>query len=140
MGDAVADSDLYETAEEAFDAGGPFWGYPAIFKYNVVNGFITESYLVFVITTDMANNNSGMTAGTYAIKGGDNGASFNENSAILQTAFGSSRCDCHSTACTCSGGGYTAASSSATGRVEIMGFYTCYVDTSGSAYCGIDMN
>ena len=41
----------------------------------------------------MAANNSGMTAGTYYLKGGDNGRAYNENKSTLLTAFGSSNCD-----------------------------------------------
>ena len=48
--------------------------------------------MIFVVTPEMAGANSGMTAGTYYLKGGDNGAAYTTNKATLTTAFGSSNC------------------------------------------------
>ena len=61
-------------------------------KHTIVDDIVTESYVEFVVTPEMAGANSGMTAGTYYLKGGDNGAAYTTNKATLTTAFGSSNC------------------------------------------------
>ena len=53
---------------------------------------VTESYVGFVVTPAMATANSGMTAGTYYLRGGDNGNAYNDNRQTLLNAFGSSNC------------------------------------------------
>ena len=45
---------------------------------NTFTGGVSESYVGFVVTPAMAIANPGMTAGTYYLRGGDNGASFLE--------------------------------------------------------------
>ena len=61
-------------------------------KHTIVDDIATESYVGFVVTPRMAGLISGMTAGTYYLKGGDNGAAYATNKATLTTAFGSSNC------------------------------------------------
>ena len=56
------------------------------------NNAVTDSYLGFVVTSQMASNNPGMTAGTYYLKGGDNGRSFLANAKIIYDAFGGINC------------------------------------------------
>ena len=51
-----------------------------------------ESYVGFVISSEMAANNSDMTAGTYYLQGDTGGTSYNANKAILISAFGSTNC------------------------------------------------
>ena len=59
---------------------------------NTFTGGVTESYVGFVVTPTMAANNSGMTAGTYYLKGGDFGRSFLANAKTIYDAFGGVGC------------------------------------------------
>ena len=59
---------------------------------NTFTDGVTESYVGFVVTSEMATNNPGMVAGTYYLRGGDNGASFVENAKTLYDAFGGVGC------------------------------------------------
>jgi hypothetical protein len=66
----------YATAAEAIEALAILAGAkenekiasPIYLKHTLVNNIVTETYVEFVVTTEMANN-SGMTAGTYALQG-----------------------------------------------------------------------
>ena len=53
---------------------------------------MTESYVGFVVTPAMATANPGMTAGTYYLKGGDDGRSFLDNAKTIYDAFGGVGC------------------------------------------------
>ena len=55
-------------------------------------GTVSESYLEFVITPETAASYSGLTAGTYTLRGGDGGVSYNSNVATLISAFGINNC------------------------------------------------
>ena len=59
---------------------------------NTFTGGVAESYVGFVVTSEMATNNPGMVAGTYYLRGGDNGASFVENAKTIYDAFGGVGC------------------------------------------------
>lgn len=78
---------------------------PFYLKHTILNGMVTDSYVEFIITQEMANANPGMTAGTYYLRGG--GATYNSsagvynndspyydsNKAILLSAFGEENCE-----------------------------------------------
>ena len=85
----------YSTQEEAMaylkSATGGTTDYPFFLKHTVGN-IVVESYVGFVITPDMAANNSGLTAGTYYLNGGDDGNSFLDNAKTLYDAFGGANC------------------------------------------------
>ena len=57
-----------------------------------VSNAVTESYVGFVVTPAMATANPGMVAGTYYLKGGDNGVSFLDNAKTIYDAFGGVGC------------------------------------------------
>ena len=59
---------------------------------NTFTGGVAESYVGFVVTSEMAANNPGMVAGPYYLRGGDNGASFVENAKTIYDAFGGVGC------------------------------------------------
>ncbi|MBR7042395.1 MAG: hypothetical protein IKI04_02720, partial [Bacilli bacterium] len=61
-------------------------------RHQVVNDIVTESYIGFRITPAMVSANSNLTAGTYYLRGGTGGSSYNSNLATLQTAFGTNGC------------------------------------------------
>ena len=42
---------------------------PFYLKHKIENGIVTESYVEFVVTEEMAQSNSGMVAGTYTLRG-----------------------------------------------------------------------
>ena len=87
---------------------------PFFLKHTVSNNTVTDSYVGFVVTPEMAQANVGMTAGTYYLKGKkiaelvegewqcmseyDDGEGncidpdYNTNKATLLSAFGSSNC------------------------------------------------
>ncbi len=67
IGQAIPnDITQYSSASEAMAA---FSNHPCYIKHIIRNGVIDESYVEFVVTQAMANANSGMTAGTYALRG-----------------------------------------------------------------------
>ena len=53
---------------------------------------VLESYVGFVVTPEMATANPGMVAGTYYLKGGDDGKAFLDNAKIIYDAFGGVGC------------------------------------------------
>ena len=63
-----SDITQYSSASEAMAA---FSNRPFYLKHLIRNNVIAESYVEFVVTQAMANANSGMTAGTYALRGLD---------------------------------------------------------------------
>ena len=63
-----SDITQYSSAAEAMAA---FSNKPSYLKHIIRNGVIDESYVEFVVTQAMANANSGMTAGTYSLRGID---------------------------------------------------------------------
>ncbi|MBR7042265.1 MAG: hypothetical protein IKI04_02065 [Bacilli bacterium] len=95
---------------------------------NYTNG-VSQSYVGFVVTPTMAANNTGMTAGTYYLKGGDNGRSYNENKATLLSAFGSTYCSDNSSGFDCSVSGLNAGAY-LNGNVE--------ANDGDSAICGVN--
>ena len=97
-------------------------------KHTIVDDIVTESYVEFVVTPEMAGANSGMTAGTYYLKGGDNGAAYTTNKATLTTAFGSSNCTDNSSSFECSVSGLDAGAIT-NGRVGAT--------VGASAYCSV---
>ena len=127
----------YPTAAEAM---AQFDDIPYYNKHLVENGIVTESYVEFIVTEAMASANSGMTAGTYALKGADTSA-YNANKQVLDTAFGSTHCsegkngignDVYS--CSVSG---LRADAYSSGAVYAFGGdnANCYVNSGGSSSC-----
>ena len=107
IGDEVpTDLTLYSSAEEALAALRLATGDDDInfyLRYVISEGIIEESYLDFIITPEMALANPGMTAGTYELRGGVYSQEvYEENSAILVSAFGSSNCEINSDHVNCS--------------------------------------
>ena len=73
---------------------------------------VLESYVGFVVTPEMATANPGMVAGTYYLKGGDDGKAFLDNAKIIYDAFGGVGCNSDGTS---GGNPYTTAPSSSFG-------------------------
>ena len=114
IGQAIPNDVIQYTS--AADAMAAFSNRPFYLKHLIRNGIIEESYVEFVVTATMANNNTGMTAGTYTLRGFvtyDENSNlqnhckaeyydtstnlcmnpyYESNKPILQTAFGSSNC------------------------------------------------
>ena len=105
-------------------------------KHTIVDDIVTESYVEFVVTPEMAGANSGMTAGTYYLKGGDNGAAYTTNKATLTTAFGSSNCTDNSSSFGCNVSGLRAFANSngSVGANDGASAY-CSVYNDGNSYC-----
>ena len=132
-------------------------------KHIVSEGIVEESYVEFVVTSTMAQANTGMTAGTYALRGfetyDENASSTNyckaeyytggycmnpyyeSNKATLLSAFGSSNCGTES-----DGGNYKYlycsvsglyASANSDGYVNAGDdSWSCYVVNAGISSCG----
>ena len=142
----------YTTPQAAIDAALATFGNNHRFylKHTVVNDIVTESYLEFVITPEVANSELGTTAGTYALRG--TGATYNNqtnsynndsvyyetNKSILQAAFGSSRCNevvlSTYTYYNCRIAGVLAADTSTDGTVSVYNSYDSYVYNDGSSF------
>ena len=87
----------YQSPEAAMaalkTAGDGTTNYPFFLAHVLgANDNVSESYVGFVVTSEMAASNPGMVAGTYYLRGGDNGASFVENAKTIYDAFGGVGC------------------------------------------------
>ena len=131
---------------------------PFYLKHKIENGIVTESYVEFIVTPEIAQANTGMVAGTYTLRGEktyDNDTStwlvgtdyispyYEANKETIKTAFGysddSSRCYEYGTGRSsyliCGVSGLSA-------LVRANGYVTpndstgnCYVGSDGSSYC-----
>ena len=114
-----------------------FGNTPFYLKHLVSNGIVEESYVGFIVTSTMAQANSGMTAGTYYIKGGTT-SSNSANEAVLQSAFGENGGYCikYSSSFECSVSGLVA-NVDQDGYVSAKkGARICLVDNiDGVSYC-----
>ena len=112
---------IYETSSECNSKISNSY----VCKENAFTQGVLESYVGFVVTPEMATANPGMVAGTYYLKGGDDGKAFLDNAKIIYDAFGGVGCNSDGTA---GGNPYTTTPSSNFG---------CYV--SGlHAYANLD--
>ena len=99
---------------------------------------VSESYVGFVVTPAMAAANQGMTAGTYYIRGGDNGEAYYDNKAVLRAAYGETRyCTQYSGYFACDVSGlYAVAYPSGLVRITGSNVSTgCSVGDKGFSYC-----
>ncbi len=146
----------------ASDAMAAISNKPLYLKHVIRNGLIDESYVEFVVTQAMANANSGMTAGTYALRGlntyDENSSSTNyckaeyytggycinpyyeSNKATLLQAFGSANCsseydggDYKSLTCSVSGLGAYAISNGGVSAHDAS--WDCNVHDDGASDC-----
>lgn len=125
--------------------------YPYFLKH-IVNNNVVQSYVGFVVTSNMATANPGMTAGTYYLRGGDNGASFLDNAKTIYDAFGGGGCTLDgnpggnpyttvpSSGFFCDEFGWIAAADSAGDAfiVDRESFFSCFYryDAYGGSGCG----
>ena len=130
---------------------------PFYLKHKIENDVVTESYVVFVVTPEMAAENSGMVAGTYELRGektyendayivDENYISpyYEANKEAIKTAFGystnPSRCIDSGTGrssifyCSVSGF-YAGANASGYVDAEFDSSSGCYVSNVGISYC-----
>ena len=94
---------------------------------------VLESYVGFVVTPEMATANPGMVAGTYYLKGGDDGKAFLDNAKIIYDAFGGVGCSLDGTS---GGNPYTTTPSSDFG-CYVSGL-RAYADLDGGVGAGVD--
>ena len=120
---------------------------PFCLKHEVTDDTVTASYVEFVVTSEMVNNNPGMTAGTYSLRGA--GAIYNEqggyyeenspyyetNKTTLQTAFGTSHCTDYTTRYDCSVSDLRAFAYSSGGVYVSVGDFDCGVYGDGISTC-----
>ena len=134
-------------------------------KHKVIGGIVTESYVEFIITPEEAQENPGMTAGTYALRGLDTydestnyckaeyydttndwciSPYYESNKQILMEAFGSSHCydDEPDPEFTddfkdqwCNDQNITVENNSRGMINVIYGSWYCYIDEYGSSGC-----
>ena len=140
----------YDTASAARAA---FSNRPIYLKHTIVNDIVTESYVEFVVTDAMAQANSGMTAGTYTLRGAgatSNGSGgynndspyYAANVAVLKQAFGENSGYCSDftsssyVRCTVSGLDAGASSDGIVDSGEDSAHCNVYDD--GSADCGVE--
>ncbi len=120
-------------------------------KHTIVDDIVTESYVEFVVTPTMAQNNPGMTAGTYTLRGA--GATYNQstdsynndspyyasNVNALKQAFGENSGYCSdftsSSTVHCSVSGLNADAISYGNVYAHDDSASCYVTSDGSSYC-----
>ena len=92
---ALAMADWDSITEDSGDT------YPFYLKHKIANNLITESYIEFVVTPEMASENPGMIAGTYALRGGIDESNLEQGSQpiyeanmnTIRTAFGRTYCE-----------------------------------------------
>lgn len=121
----------YKTVAEA---RADFYNNPFYLKHILDGGIVKERYLEFIISNEMASNNSGMKAGTYSLKEpGDE--SYESNKSTLKLAFGESNCTEESNVFQCSTNGLTVETSQIINRAQNSN-YGCLVRTgSNGAAC-----
>ena len=93
-------AEQFSTAAEALEASRETLGWlvsPSenIFfylKHKVENEIVTESYLEFVISQEMADTYPGFVPGTYDIRGGDDGAAYSTSKSTLLKSIGNNYC------------------------------------------------
>lgn len=130
---------------------------PFYLKHKIENDVVTESYVVFTVTDEMAQANPGMTAGTYELRGEktyENGAYivdgnyispyYETNKEAIKTAFGYST---NTSRCTESGTGrnsyFGCSVSGLSADARAIGYVNagdgsssgCYVDRDGISMC-----
>ena len=130
---------------------------PFFLKHTVSNNTVTDSYVGFVVTEEMAQANVGMTAGTYYLKGKktselvegswecmseyDDGEGncidpeYNTNKATLLSAFGSSYCHDYSSFFDCSVSGLSAGADSDGAVYAGDDAWLCNVSGNGNSAC-----
>ncbi len=120
---------------------------PFYLKHKIENDVVTESYVEFVVTPEMAAANTEMTAGTYTLRGGINESPLTDkpiyiqNAKTIYDAFGT-KCSTNPYTTTidssyflCSVSGLNAFAS-ATGDVgSYSSSGSCNVYNTGSSYC-----
>ena len=114
---------------------------PVFLKHKIENNIIKESYAGFVVTSEMAAANPGMTAGTYALKGGIEERDlasrpiYEANKQVLLKAFGSSYCTDYNSYFRCEVSGLGADVDPLV-VVDVFNYnYTCEVNFVGNAVC-----
>ena len=135
---------IYETSSECNSKISD--GY--VCKENAFTQGVLESYVGFVVTSEMATANPGMVAGTYYLKGGDDGKAFLDNAKTIYDAFGGVRCylddteggnpytTTPSSSFYCSVSGLVANAYSDGGVTALDGSNSnCFVGSVGISYC-----
>ncbi len=150
----------YSSAAEAMAAlntlAGGTVARPIYLKHTVSNNIVTESYVEFVITQDLATANPGMTAGTYILQGEamcewdsvnyqpincseEDSQYYASNITTLQTAFGVSNCSSGTDSLgeyySCSAGGLIAYAYSNGNVYVYYDYFDCSVGVDGTSYC-----
>ena len=130
---------------------------PFFLKHTVSNNTVTDSYVGFVVTEEMAQANPGMTAGTYYLKGKktyelveenwqcmseyDDGngncldPNFNTNKELVLSAFGSSHCSEWNYGFRCNISGLYAYAGLSGYVTTFDDAWECYVDRNGYSGC-----
>ncbi len=122
---------------------------PFCLKHEVSDDVVTASYVEFVVTSEMANNNPGMTAGTYSLRGAGltrlydemqgkyyyEDIPFEENKIVLQTAFGASNCTEENGTYDCSASYLRAGTTMFGDVVASTEYFSCGVTHSGCSDC-----
>ena len=153
----------YDTPALAMSA---FSNKPFYLKHTIANDIVTESYVEFVVTPEMASANSGMTAGTYTLRGdnmyeydanqddwvckseyvdsntGDcmTSAYYTSNVNVLKQAFGENSGYCtgftSSSYVNCDVSGLSTGADSFGSVGAHDDSANCYVESDGGSYCG----
>lgn len=122
----------YDTAEEVLEAMKEASGSERQFylKHKVKGEKVAESYIEFIISDEAAKESTGLTAGTYAIRGGK-ASYYNSNKEIMDNAFGESNCSMYKKDYYyCSGAG-----------LDVYNFVRGYIGVfDGEWYCDIQSN
>ena len=122
----------YDTAEEVLEAMKEASGSERQFylKHKVKGEKVAESYIEFIISDEAAKESPGLTAGTYAIRGGK-ASYYNSNKEIMDNAFGESNCSMYKKDYYyCSGAG-----------LDVYNFVRGYIGVfDGEWYCDIQSN
>ena len=147
IGQEIPIGSSFATAEEAMAV---YENRPFYLKHVIEDGVVIESYVEFIVTEEMANANSGMTRGTYSLRGA--GATYDEtdnsynndspyyetNKQALQAAFGASNCNDYTFGYQCSVSGLSAkAHDDGYVGANDGGNIVCHVNSDGSSYCDV---
>ena len=83
---------IFESSSDCNSKLSDYFGSGYVCEENTFTDGVSESYVGFTVTSAMATANPGMVAGTYYLKGGDDGRSILDNAKTIYDAFGGVGC------------------------------------------------
>ena len=135
---------VYESQAECNSEVTTDWGSNYSCQSQTFTNGVMESYVGFMMLPGIETLYSGANAGTYYLKGGDNGRAYNDNVITLYRAFGSANCSASTNYH--GSNGIECLTSDLSAKVYMDGYiifyggmgYNCTLTKEGSSLCEAD--